>query len=448
MSASSTRRGRGRAEPRPEAGPPSPTLAALVRGLAPGTSWQEARRLCQAGRVWVEGRPVGDAASRPAAGGRIELLSAAVARARLAALAGGEGRRARAGGEDERGGEREGDREGEGEGKGKGEGDSGGAGSEFAPSAPLVVYADADVVVVRKPAGVLTVPFERGDRDTLLALTRVALRRLDVQMARGAGTAGAARTSAAAANPTLRAVQRLDKDTSGLVVFARGVAAQRCLQQQLARREVMRRYQALAHGAAGDATYDSWLVEDRGDGLRGSWGRGPAAEAGKGAGRGKPARRPPRPPEPSQGAARSAPPAGARHAVTEVRAVEALPGATLLACELATGRQHQIRIHLAEAGHPLLGETVYVRDYRGPRIPAPRPMLHAGVLGFRHPRDGRPLLFEEPPPPDFAAVLRRLRRLRRATGGVRRRNLPGRRGVERAEPAPIAARAKAEEEPE
>jgi 23S rRNA pseudouridine1911/1915/1917 synthase len=78
-------------------------------------------------------------------------------------------------------------------------------------------------------------------------------------------------------------------------------------------------------------------------------------------------------------------------------------------CELETGRQHQIRIHLAEAGHPLVGETVYIRDYRGPLLPAPRPMLHAAVLGFVHPRTGKRVRFEEPPPEDFMAVLARLR---------------------------------------
>jgi 23S rRNA pseudouridine1911/1915/1917 synthase len=313
--------------------PRPPTLAALVRGLAPGSSWEEARSLCRAGRVWVGGRPATEPAWRPPAGAAVELLSAAAARARLVAAAE----------------------------------EGGGGGPSPAPRTPsLVVHADADVVVVRKPPGMLTVPFERADRDTLLALTRVALRRIEA----GRGGGG---------SPTLRAVQRLDKDTSGLVVFARHVAAQRALQGQLARREVTRRYEALAHGAVRDATFESWLVEDRGDGLRGS-------------------------------AQRQPPPAGARHAITHVRALEALRGATRIACELDTGRQHQIRIHLAEAGHPLLGEAVYVRDFRGPLLAAPRPMLHAAALGFRHPNDGREMLFEEPAPDDFAALVERLRR--------------------------------------
>jgi 23S rRNA pseudouridine1911/1915/1917 synthase len=336
-----------------EAPPPAaPTLAARVRALVPETSWEQARALCRGGKVRVDGRIASDPAWRPEPASRVELMAGA---AEAGADAAGTGER------------------------GPGNATSG-AGERLGPS--LVVHADADVVVVRKPAGVLTVPFDRRDRDTLLALTRVALRRLERR--RGPRRTGArpAAAGAAVANPTLRAVQRLDKDTSGLLVFARTVGAQRALQEQLARREVTRRYEALAHGAAADAVYDSWLVEDRGDGLRGSWRPAPGE---------------------------TEPPPGARRAVTRVRVLERLRGATRVACELATGRRHQIRIHLAEAGHPLLGEAVYVRDHRGPRLSAPRPMLHAAVLGFRHPRDGRPLRFEEPPPPDFAEVLERLR---------------------------------------
>src|ERR1700724_446620 len=169
--------------------PPPPTLAAVVRELAPGTSWEQARALCRAGTVWVDGRAATDPAWRPAAGSSVEVRPAAAAGPARAEL-----------------------------------------------EKDLVVYADADLVVVRKPPGVLTVPFERGDRDTVLALTRVALRRIETRrraVVAHAETAGAAAAPAgAASNPTLRAVQRLDKDTSGLLVFARTVAAQRALQLQ------------------------------------------------------------------------------------------------------------------------------------------------------------------------------------------------------------------------
>ena len=302
------------------------TLAALVREILPGTpgiSWSKARDLCRDGRVWVDGAAAIDPARRMSAGERVELRLGGPAR-RAAALT------------------------------------------------DLIVHLDAEVVVVRKPAGLLTVPFERDDRDTLLALTRVAVRRVEA----GRGRPG---------NLTLRAVQRLDKETSGLVVFARSVPAQRHLQRQLAAHTVTRRYLAIVHGAAEDAVYETLLVPDRGDGLRGSWG----------------VFRP----------ARGEPPAEAREAVTRVLVLERLPKATLVACELETGRQHQIRIHLAEAGHPLVGETVYVRGWRGSLLPASRPMLHAAMLGFVHPRTERLLRFEERPPEDFTALLGRLRAL-------------------------------------
>ncbi len=294
------------------------TLAAVVRDLVPGTSWSQAKDLCRSGRVWIGDRAATDPARRIAPGERVEIRSRP-------------GRN---------------------------------------PSGDLIVHLDPDLVVVRKPAGILTVPFEREDRDTLLAFARVAVRRM-----------------AADDRPTLRTVQRLDKDTSGLVVFARTVPAQRHLQEQLAEHTVTRRYLAIAHGEVRDGVHESLFVPDRGDGLRGSWGK---------------FRR-----------ERGAPPPTAKEAVTRVTVVERLRGATLAACELETGRQHQIRIHLAEAGHPLVGETVYIRDYlrenRGPLLPAPRPMLHAAVLGFVHPRSGKPMRFEDPLPDDFLHVAETLR---------------------------------------
>lgn len=305
------------------------TLAAVVREMLreilPGTSWSQAKKLCTSGRVFVDGAPAIDPARRMSAGERVEVRT------------GGPGRREQA-------------------------------------LTDLIVHLDGEIAVVRKPAGILTVPFERDDRDTLLALARVAIRRIET----GKGKA---------ANLTLRAVQRLDKETSGLVVFARTIPAQRHLQQQLAAHTLTRRYLALVHGRAEDAVYETLLVPDRGDGLRGSWGVF----------------------RPARGEAPPPMEAKAKEAVTRVQVLERLPRATLVACELETGRQHQIRIHLSEAGHPLVGETVYIRDWRGKLLPAPRPMLHASVLGFVHPRTGKRLRFEEPAPGDFTAVLERLR---------------------------------------
>jgi 23S rRNA pseudouridine1911/1915/1917 synthase len=131
--------------------------------------------------------------------------------------------------------------------------------------------------------------------------------------------------------------------------------------------------------------HETFLVPDRGDGLRGSW-RG------------------------------SNPPKIAKRAVTKVRVEQRLQGpfgeATLISCRIETGRQHQIRIHLSEAGNPLIGETVYDRANQGRMggIEAGRPMLHAASLGFRHPVNDRPLRFEDPPADDFRALLERLGR--------------------------------------
>lgn len=319
------------------------TLAACVRGLAPGTSWSRAKDLVKSGRVTVDGAIEADPARRMIGGERVEL---------------------------------------------------GGQGGRGAPHGPLppdaLVHVDGEVVVVRKPAGMLTVPFE-DERDTLVSLARVLLtRRLAAAAPKATGKhppkhLPASRPESGRVHvPGLRVVQRLDKETSGLLVFARTIAAERHLQQQFRAHTVIRRYLAIVHGKASDTTYDTLLIPDRGDGLRGSWG---VFRRGKGE-----------------------PPATAKPAVTHIQVEEHLQGATLISCYLETGRQHQIRIHLAEAGHPLVGEKVYIRDFRGLELPAPRPLLHATELGFVHPRSGRDLHFEDPPPPDFQAALARLRK--------------------------------------
>ena len=227
-----------------------------------------------------------------------------------------------------------------------------------------IVHADRDVVVVDKPPGMLTVADEAGNRDTLAEHTRLLLRR-----------AGGRDTG-------LGVVHRIDRDTSGLVVFTRTAEAKRVLAACFRAHDIERVYWAIAHGVVREAAIESDLVADRGDGLRGSTARNRRAG--------------------------STAPAGARRSITYVRPIAALEGATLVECRLETGRQHQIRIHLSERGHPLLGERVYIRDFTGPRIDAPRTMLHARTLGFAHPRSGERLLFEREPPADFRASLEAL----------------------------------------
>ena len=230
-----------------------------------------------------------------------------------------------------------------------------------------IVFLDRDVVVVDKPSGMLTVAYEPGDKDTLVDCTRTLLRRMHGRRP----------------DTGLGVVHRLDKDTSGVMVFARTAEAKRVLALRFRAHDIERVYHAIAHGVVAAQRIETHLVLDRGDGLRGSYGQ---------------FRRP-----------RGAIPAEAKRSVTHVEPIAPLDGATLVECRLESGRQHQIRIHLSELGHPLVGERVYIRDYAGPKIESMRVMLHARTLGFLHPRTGQRMTFEREAPDDFRAMLASLR---------------------------------------
>ena len=229
------------------------------------------------------------------------------------------------------------------------------------------MFCDRDVVVVDKPAGLLSVADEPDNRETAVDYTRTLLRRMN----RGG------------ADAALGVVHRLDRDTSGLMVFARTAQAKRALATQFREHTIDRVYHAIVHGAVAAKRVETFLLLDRGDGMRGSHGH---------------FRR-------SRGDA----PIEAKRSITHIRPIAALVGATLVECRLETGRQHQIRIHLSELGHPLVGERVYIRDYVGPTIEATRPMLHARTLGFMHPRTAERALFHREPPADFQATIESLR---------------------------------------
>jgi 23S rRNA pseudouridine1911/1915/1917 synthase len=244
-----------------------------------------------------------------------------------------------------------------------------------------VVHVDAHLVVVAKPAGVSTVPYDESETDTLDARVRRWLSRHARRDKTGRGV-----------RPNLGVVHRLDKETSGLVVFTRTWLAKQALSLSFRKHAVHRKYLAIAHGEVRSRTIRTFLVEDRGDGLRGS--------------------------------VRGKHPPNAREAVTHVEPIESFARATLVACRLQTGRTHQIRIHLSEAGHPLLGERVYVRGWTGVSagksaagppggqylLEAPRLMLHAAELGFVHPATERFVEWEQGLPADMCAVLERLRK--------------------------------------
>jgi 23S rRNA pseudouridine1911/1915/1917 synthase len=226
----------------------------------------------------------------------------------------------------------------------------------FQLASEYVVFCDPSVVVVRKPPGISSIDHE--DEPTSLASElRTWLSRHEKRPC-----------------PPLKVVHRLDKVTSGVMVYARTQAAQTELKEQFRAHTTGRHYIAVAHGRVQDASLSFRLVRNRGDGLRGVTN------------------------DPNLG----------RHSVTHVVASEVLARCTVVQCKLETGRTHQIRIHLAHIGHPIVGDTLYGRQ-EGPTIETPRTLLHAAHLSFTHPRDRRRLEFDDPLPADFENVIRRER---------------------------------------
>jgi 23S rRNA pseudouridine1911/1915/1917 synthase len=300
-------------------------LDRTLKARFPSFSWNQVRAWVRGGNVFVEGERATDAATPLESGARIEVWARPSERKKPQ--------------------------------KGATTGDARPAEERPRQNSPLIVYADSQVVVALKPAGISTVPYDSSERDTLD-------RRIQKQLAREGSRA------------RLLVVHRIDKETSGLVVFARTQHALERLKSQFRFHTTERKYLALVHGHPRSQKITTMLVRDRGDGLRGS-----TRFLGQG-----------------------------REATTHVDVLETFDSSALVACRLETGRTHQIRIHLAEEGHPLLGERVYSKGFSGPLLEAPRVLLHAATLGFAHPTDGRPLRFESPLPPDFAGRLEELRR--------------------------------------
>ena len=216
-----------------------------------------------------------------------------------------------------------------------------------------IAHEDADVLVLDKPPFLLVHPTAPEHDRTL---------------AHGVAHHFAARGLQAKVRP----VHRIDRDTSGLVLFAKSAFAHQHLDRQLREGGVRREYLALVRGAVeGDAgTVDAPIGRDR---------RNPNLRAVRTDG------------EP---------------AVTRWRVEERFPAATLLALELETGRTHQIRVHLAHLGHPVLGDRQYGRA--GLRL-LPRQGLHAWRLAFTHPTSGAPIELEAPLPDDMRAAAEALR---------------------------------------
>lgn len=259
------------------------------------------------------------------------------------------------------------------------------------PIALAVIYEDNDLIVIDKPAGMVVHPAPGTPAGTLV---NALLHHCGTALS---GVGGVKRPGI---------VHRIDKDTSGLLVVAKSDAAHHGLAAQFAAHDVERHYRALCYGVpdAGDPR----LRGVRGAGFEpGNILRLSARLARHGTDRQKQAVRF----------------EGGRHAVTRARVVETYgtpPVAALIDCWLETGRTHQIRVHLAHAGHGLIGDPVYGGRRRLPAralSPAavqavrsfPRQALHAAVLGFTHPLGGRRMRFEAPLPADMLALTTALR---------------------------------------
>jgi 23S rRNA pseudouridine1911/1915/1917 synthase len=263
-----------------------------------------------------------------------------------------------------------------------------------------IVHFDEHLVVVQKPAGVTTLRHrEENDLpqrrkqlqptlDELVAQVLSEQRGITTSPKRKRGSTAGRASSGTRRDPrvAIRPVHRLDRDTSGLMVFARTAECERRLVRMFARHAVERAYVAVAHGRVEAQTIDTWLVRDRGDGLRGSSPLGESAE-------------------------------GAQRAITHLRPMEHLPEYSIVECRLETGRTHQIRIHLAERGHMLCGERTYTHALGGKPVDdksgAPRQALHAAELAFVHPLTENPMRFRMPLPKDLREWLAKLR----AAGG-------------------------------
>ena len=234
-----------------------------------------------------------------------------------------------------------------------------------------VLYEEDTVLVVDKPAGLLAVPTspEATSEDTALARVQDYVRHLRPR------------------KPYVGVVHRIDRDTSGALAFALSPAARPPMRELFREHRIERRYAALVQG------------DPRGERGRIDLPIHDAYEGGR--------RRVARPGEPS------------RPALTLWTVVERFAGGALLDVELLTGRQHQIRVHLAHVGTPIVGDPVYGRGRAGPEGPpaAPRQMLHARLLAFTHPLSGRPVRAESPLPADFQAAIAALRRLAGGRGG-------------------------------
>ncbi|RAK23293.1 23S rRNA pseudouridine1911/1915/1917 synthase [Anoxybacillus vitaminiphilus] len=220
-----------------------------------------------------------------------------------------------------------------------------------------IYYEDADVIVVNKPRGMVVHPAPGHMRGTLVNGLLAHCKDLS-------GINGVLRPGI---------VHRIDKDTSGLLMVAKNDFAHESLVNQLVNKTVTRKYKAIVHGVIPHdyGTIDAPIGRDKHD----RQSMTVTEENGK-------------------------------EAVTHFRVLERFDKFTFIECQLETGRTHQIRVHMKYIGYPLAGDPKY-----GPKktLPIDGQALHAGILGFTHPRTGEYLQFEAPLPEEFQRVLDMLR---------------------------------------
>lgn len=224
-----------------------------------------------------------------------------------------------------------------------------------------IVYEDEDVVVINKPKGLVVHPAAGHRDDTLVNGLLYAM---------GDDLSGI--------NGELRPgiVHRIDKDTSGLLAVAKNDLAHAVLASQLKDHSMHRTYEAIVCGSLRE---DSGTVD---------------APIGR---------------HPTDRKKMCVTQRNSKNAVTHWEVVRRYRGYTHIRCRLETGRTHQIRVHMAYIGHPILGDTVY--GHKKPELGQDSQCLHAGALCFRHPRDGRPVMVFAPLPDYFQQVIEKLEKM-------------------------------------
>ena len=227
-----------------------------------------------------------------------------------------------------------------------------------------IYYEDDDVIVVNKERGMVVHPAQGHKDDTLVNAILYHL---------GGEMDGDLVSICDRERPGI--VHRIDKDTSGLLVIAKSLRAYECLSAQFREHSITRCYTALTHNgfSKDEGTVDIPIGRDPVNRLK-----------------------------------RKVEGVEARHAVTHYRVIERIGNYTLIEARLETGRTHQIRVHMAYLGNPVVGDPLY--GPRKDRLKAEGQILHAGKLGFNHPADGRYLEFESPLPEYFLNVLAKVRR--------------------------------------